>query len=214
MTADSADIPEKTRMEDVMEQLDELQETVDSPEEQKELNDVRIALERLPDSVSNRIEKYTTRDVAEGFVGSILISLPLLVEDGVYDIADHFIESTFVGLPVWLIGNVTFIVIMTWALLYWTDFRDVRESDPLIGFIPRRVVGVLLISLFSATLLMTLWGRVGGWEDPLVAFARISVIWAAASFGAVIGDILPGQSTGTELGAVSEELSEAIRSDD
>ncbi len=210
----SSNLPEETGMEDVLQQLDELEDTVDSAEEQKELNDVRIALERLPDTVSKRIEKYTTRDIAEGFVGSIIISLPLLVEDGVYDIGAHFVENTVMGVPVWLVGNITFIVVMTWALLYWADFRDVAEPNPFFGTIPRRLVGVLLISLFTSSLLMTLWGRVEGWEDPLVAFARISVIWTAAAFGAVIGDILPGQSSGTELREVSKEVNETLRSDD
>jgi len=210
----SDELPEKTEMKDVIQQLDELEETVDSAEEQRELNDVRVALERLPNTVSKQIEKYTTRDVAEGFVGSIIISLPLLVEDGVFDIGEHFIENTVLGIPVWLVGNVTFIVIMTWALLYWADFREVRNAKPFFGILPRRLVGVLFISLFTSSLLMTLWGRVGGWADPLEAFARISVIWAAAAFGAVLGDILPGQSKGTELRKVPEGVSESFRSDD
>jgi len=216
MSKQESKLPKETQMDDVMEQLDELEATVDSADEQKELNDVRIALERLPGSeyVSKRIDKYTTRDVAESFVGSILISLPLLVEDGVYDIGEHFLATTAAGIPLWLVGNVAFIFVMTWALLYWADFRDVKDPNPFFGLIPRRLVGVLLISLFTASLLMTLWGRVEGWEDPLLAFARISVIWAAAAFGAVLGDILPGQSSGTELNEVPEELAETIKSDD
>lgn len=216
MTSRGADIPETTDLGHVQEQLDELEDIVDSPDEKKELNDVRLAIERLPGSkfVSDHIEKYTTRDVAEGFVGSIIISLPLLVEDGVYDIADHFLASTVAGVPLWLLGNVSFIFVMTWALLFWADFRDVRESNPILGLVPRRLLGVLLISLFTSSLLMTLWGRVEGWQDPQLAFARISVIWTAAAFGAVIGDILPGPSTGTELRNVPREISNTFRSDD
>lgn len=209
-------IPAETELNDVFEQLEELEQTVDSPAELKEVHDVRIAIERLPggEFVEKQIEKYTTRDVAESFVGSIIISLPLLVEDGVFDIGDHFIENTVAGIPFWLLGNILFITIMSWALLYWADFRDVKQSKRFLGLVPYRVLGVLLISLITASLLMTLWGRVGGWEDPAVAFARISVIWTAAAFGAALGDILPGQSKGTAIRDVPEEISKGFRSDD
>ena len=209
-------LPAETEMDDVIEQLDELEQTVDSAEELRELNDVRLALERLPggEFVEKRIEKYTTRDVAESFVGSILVSLPLLVEDGVFDIADHFVGNTVAGIPFWLVGNVVFVTLVTWALLYWADFRVIAESDTLFGLIPYRVVGVLLISFSTAALLMSLWGRVGGWSDPLLAFARVSVVWTAAAFGAALGDILPGQSGGTEIKHVPEELSETFRSEE
>ena len=203
-------------IDEVLEQLDELEETVDTEAELEEVADVRQAIERLPGGafVGERIERYTTRDVAESFVGSILISLPLLVEDGVFDIADHFLAHTIAGVPVWLVANVAFVVALTWGLLYWADFRDVRNTRPVLGVVPRRLVGVLAISLFTATLTMTLWGRVDDWADPMVAFARISVIWAAAAFGAAIGDILPGESRGTDLGDIPGGVGDALRSDD
>lgn len=205
-------IPEETSIEDVLDELSDLKETVDTKEELKEVQDVQLAIERLPGGsfVRERIDRYTTRDVAEGFVGSIIISLPLLVEDGVYDIGDHFIAHTVAGIPYWLVGNIAFIILMTWGLLYWADFREVDAPNPFFGFVPRRLVAVLAISLCTATLTMTLWGRVQGWAEPDVAFARISVIWAAAAFGAALGDILPGQSKGTDLGDVQEGVVSGI----
>jgi len=44
-----------------------------------------------------------------------------------------------------------------------------------------------------------MWGRVGNWQEPVVAVARISVVWTVASFGASLGDILPGESSGTDI---------------
>lgn len=208
----SDDMPAETSIDHVLTQLEELEETVDTTEELKEVRDVQLAVERLPGGAyfSERITRYTTRDVAEGFVGSILISLPLLVEDGVYDIADHFIAATVAGIPYWLVGNVVFLTVITWGLIYWAGFRDVNAGTKLLGFVPRRLVAVLVISLFTATLTMTLWGRVEGWEDPAVAFARVSVVWTAAAFGAALGDILPGQSTGKELGEVPGDVSSGL----
>jgi uncharacterized membrane protein len=194
----------KVPIDEVFEELDDLKEVVDTPEEREEVDDVRRTLEKVPSRhfVGDRIEHYTVRDVAEGFIGSILFSLPLLVEDGVFDVADHLVSATVFGLPVWLLGNAAFILAMTWGLLYWTDFKDVKVRDPIGGFLPRRVLGVLLISLSTATVTMTMWGRVGGWSDPALAFARVTVIWTGAAFGAALSDILSGPSSGTTVGDI------------
>jgi len=205
MSSESADSQsERVSIDKVFEELDNLEEAVDTREERREVDDVRQTLEKIPSRhfVSEQIEHYTIRDVAEGFIGSALFSLPLLVEDGVFDVADHLVSVTVFGLPVWLLGNVGFILAMTWGLLYWTDFKDVRIRDPLGGFLPRRVLGVLLVSLFTATVTMTMWGRVGGWSDTALAFARITVIWTGAAFGAALSDILSGPSSGTTLGEI------------
>lgn len=205
MSSESVDRQSQSApIDDVFDKLDTLEETVDTPEERKKVDHVRQTLEEVPSRhfVSDQIEHYTVRDVAEGFIGSILFSLPLLVEDGVFDVANHLVSVTAFGLPVWLLGNVLFILAMTWVLLYWTDFKDVRVRDPLGGFLPRRVLGVLLISLLTATVTMTMWGRAGGWSDPTLAFARVTVIWTGAAFGAALSDILSGPSSGTTLGEI------------
>jgi len=199
-----AGTPEEAAFREVFEELEDLEGAVDSEAEREEVRDVRRALERVPGAqyVGGRIERYTTRDVAESFVGSILVSLPLLVEDGVFDIAEHFLANTLAGFPVWLAVNAAFVVVMTWGLLYWTEFRHVENTAPFLGIIPRRVVGVVGISFGTAALMMTMWGRAGWHAGPLVAVSRVSVVWTAAAFGAALGDILPGQSSGTELGDV------------
>ncbi len=48
-------------------------------------------MEWLPGSsfLGERIERDTARDVAESFVGGVPVSLPLLVENSMLDIADH-----------------------------------------------------------------------------------------------------------------------------
>ena len=77
------------------------------------------------------------------------------------------------------------------ALLYYTDIQRVEVADPLFGVVPRRLIGVLGISLATATVMMAMWGRldgVGSWE----ALCRISVIWTGMAIGASLGDILPG----------------------
>lgn len=186
-----------TDIEDVLDQLEELERTVDSGRERQEVRHTRRMLERLPGS--NQIRKYTGRDVAEGFVGGVLFALPLLVEDGVFAIAEWFVSVSVGPVPVFLVVNVAFITSLVSGLLYYTDIRSVQER-PLFGFVPRRLIGTLLISLTVAVGMMFLWGRLEvGDPTPMEALARITVIWAAAALGTVLGDILPGESDGEDL---------------
>ncbi|AGB39471.1 hypothetical protein [Natronococcus occultus] len=186
----------------LLEHLEELEELVDHPDEREQVRKAMRTAHRIPglDAVEQGIRKYTARDMAEAFVGSILLALPLLVEDGVFEIADHFVTTTVSGIPVFLIANVLFVGVLTTGLLYWTDIRDVDVTSPLFGVVPRRLVGVLAISFLTAAGLMVMWGRIYE-EDPttLEAFARITVIWAAGAFGAALGDILPGESEGHDV---------------
>lgn len=187
---------------DILSQLSELEETMDTPEQHQELRETKHLIERLPggDFLDDQIDKYTSRDVGEAFVGSIIFALPLLVEGGVFEIADHLVTVWVAGIPIYLVANVIFIITLTTGLIYAVDFRDVKIVNPIFGLVPRRLVGVLLISVLTATGLMILWGRLAA-EEPTsaAAVARITVVWAAASLGASLGDILPGESKGTDL---------------
>lgn len=190
--------PTDYSIDDVFTQLERLEETVTSEVERREVERTRRMLERVPGG--EHISKYTTRDMGEAFVGGILFALPLLVEDGVFEIAEWFTEVTIAQIPVFLVANVLFIFVLTAGLLYAVDFREITITNPLFGFIPRRLLGVLVISFVVAAMTMFMWGRLHE-EDPttLEQFARITVIWAAAALGAVLADILPGESKGTDI---------------
>lgn len=185
-------------IDDVLRHLEDLSETVDDEKERKEVRRAISMVETLP--FGGAIEKYTTRDIAQAFVGSIVFSMPFLVEDGVYEIARHLLDT-----PIFLAANAFFVVFVAAGLLYWSDIRDVRVHRPLFGVVPRRLLGVLVVSFFTATLTMTLWGRLDG-TTAAVAFARVSVVWTAASFGAAVGDILPGHSTGEDINDVVRDM--------
>jgi uncharacterized membrane protein len=199
--------PETVDIDTVLDRLDDLEAAVDSEAERREVRETKHLVDRLPNHLSdrqvfgNRVRKYTTRDMAEAFVGSIIIALPLLVEDGVYEIGDHLAETTVAGLPVFFIGNVVFIVAIVIGLLYYANLQQVETTDPLFGVVPRRLVGVLTISFITSAIMMTLWGRVEGWQDPWIAICRISVVWAGGAFGAALGDILPGESSDRDIGS-------------
>jgi len=199
--------PENPDIDDLLDKLDALEATVDDDAERRKVRQTIALVERMPGSeaFTKRITKYTTRDVAESFVGAVIFSLPLLVEDGVFEIAEWFVEFTLAGVPVFFFANTLFVLGMTFGLLYYADFRQIRVTDPILGFIPRRYVGVLLVSLFTAFFMLLLWGRLHS-EDPTTVeqVSRVTVIWAAAAFGAALGDILPGESQGTDMSELFE----------
>ena len=184
-------------LEDVLDQLDRLEKSVDAADERKEVRRTKRMLERVPGS--DQIRKLTSKDIAEGFVGGIIFALPLLVEDGVFEIAEWFAEVLVAGVPVFLVLNVTFIVALVGGLLYYTDIRNVQVRL-LFGFLPKRLAVTLVISFLVAAVSMFVWGRLHS-EDPttLELIGRITVIWAAAALGATLGDILPGESKGEDL---------------
>lgn len=198
----ATDLPSDPDIEDLLTKLETLETTVDADHERQKVRQTIALVERMPGSraFTRRVQKYTTRDMAESFVGAVLFSLPLLVEDGVFEIADYFVAVTVGGVPPFFIANAVFVIALTTGLLYYADFRDVQIHRPLFGVIPRRLVGVLAISFLTATLMMFMWGRLAE-EDPtnFEALGRITVIWAAAAFGAALGDILPGESEGTDI---------------
>lgn len=188
----------------VLAQLNELEEDVAGAREEQQLRQTKRMVKRLPGS--SRIGKYTSRDVAEGFVGGIVFSLPLLVEDGVFEIAEWFVEVSVGPVPVFLLVNMLFVVTLVAGLLYYTDIRDV-EMRLLFGLVPARLASTLLVSFVVAFGTMLMWGRLHE-EDPTVIeqFSRVTVIWAAAALGATLGDILPGESTGEDISATLEDI--------
>jgi uncharacterized membrane protein len=180
-------------VEELLEHLDALEETVDSTEGREAIRETRRAVRRLPGRgvFGRRISGYTGRDMAEAFVGSVIVGLPLLVEDGVYDIAEHFATTTVGPVPAFFLANVVFAISVVVGLLYCTDIQRVEVGDRLFGVVPKRLAGVLSISFLVAAVMMTMWGRVDP-AEPWIALCRISVIWTGMAIGASLGDILPG----------------------
>lgn len=189
----------------VLDQLDILESEVSDEHEREQVQQVRSMLEYVPGT--SVINKYTSRDMGEAFVGGLVFSLPLLVEDGVFDIADWFAAHTVASVPIYLVLNVLFVIIVTAGLLYAVDIREVQITEPILGFLPRRLVGVLGISFACAFGMMFLWGRLHE-GDPTTteALGRTTVIWASAAIGAVLADILPGESKGEDINLIIEDI--------
>mgnify|MGYP000061894038 CR=1 FL=1 len=182
-------------------QFDDLHAVLDDEGDRQALRRIEARATRAAadDGFGDHIDKYTSRDVAEAFVGSVFFAIPLLVEDGVYEVADFLLSLSVAGLPVAVLAHATFVVVTVAAILYWTGPQDVEVTRPIFGVVPRRLLGIAVVAFLTAAALMTMWGRLDGWQDPAVALARISTVWAVASFGGALGDILPGESSGADI---------------
>ncbi|WP_440766852.1 DUF2391 family protein [Natronorubrum sp. DTA7] len=176
-------------LDDLYEQLETLAETVDDPDERTEVRRTMRLADRLShNGVVNRvITQFTGKDKAEAFVGSVIIGLPMLVEDGVIDIG-AFLATT----PAFFAVNIALAVSLVVGILYVADFREVQIHNPYFGLVPRRPVWVLGIAFVTATAMMTLWGRVA-WNEPWVNLCQVSVVFTAMAIGGSLGDIIPGE---------------------
>lgn len=165
--------------EPTLEQLETLAETVADPAERREVRRTKTMVDRLPRNgpVRRVITTFSGKDKAEAFVGSVVIGMPLLVEDGVIEIG-AFLATT----PAFFVANVTLAVALVVGILYVADFREVRVTDPYFGVVPRRPVWVLGIASATETAMMTMWGRIT-WDDPWVTLCQVSVVFTAMAMG-------------------------------
>ncbi|QLK24800.1 TIGR02587 family membrane protein [Natrinema zhouii] len=181
---------EETTIDDVYEQLETLEETVDTSDERTEVHRTMRLVDRLSHNatVGKVITGFTRKDKAEAFVGSVVIGLPMLVEDGIMSIGAHLATH-----PALLLVNLAFTAALVVGILYVADFREVQINNPYFGLVPRRPVWVLLIAFATAAGLMTLWGRVT-WDEPWINLCQVSVVFTAMALGGSLGDILPGEA--------------------
>ena len=210
-SADPTYSPSDPDINDLLAKLDALSDTVDEGHEREKVRQTISLVERMPGSAAftTRITKYTSRDMAEAFVGAVLFSLPLLVEGGVFEIATWFAAVTPGGVPVFLLAHVGFVLVLTAGLLYFADFRQIEISHPILGLVPRRYAGILLVSLFTSVFMLSLWGRLhAGDPTGLERVSRVAVVWAAAAFGASLGDILPGESQGEDISEIDLDFTD------
>lgn len=185
--ADPDDPLAEPDIEDLLEELEELEETVDSRAERRQVREAMRVARRVRGGVFGRvIHGYDAADAAESLLGALLFGIPMAVEGGTNE-AGVFLAGT----PPLLAGTAVFAVLTVVGILYVTDIQDVRIYKPLLGVIPRRLVGVTAIAFVAAVVLLTAWGRVD-WADPLVALGTVVVAFVPMSIGAALGDILPG----------------------
>lgn len=173
-------------MDDVLDDLEELEEMVDSTAEREQVRETMRTARRASQSpVFGRFRgAFDLRDAGEALVGSFLFGIPMVVEGGTLEIGE-----SIAGSPVAMAATALFGLVVVLGVLYAARFEQV-ESDLLFGFVPVRLVSILVIAGGLSVGLMTLWGRVD-WGDPSVAAAQCLVAAVVMAVGASLGDILP-----------------------
>lgn len=180
---------EEPTVEDVLDQLESLEEAVDDPEERREVRETRALVSRLGHTrlFGSVITRFTRKDKAEAFVGSVVLGLPMLVEDGIMEIGAYLAAT-----PLAFLANLAFAVSLVVGILYVAGFQKVQITDPYLGIVPRRPVWVCGIAFVTAAGLLTLWGRID-WAEPWIDLCRTSVLFTVMAIGGSLGDILPGE---------------------
>ncbi len=171
---------------DAMEELEELEGIVDSPEEREQVREAMRTLRHARPQPFGRLrDSFDSRDAGEALVGSVLFGIPMVVEDGTFE-AGAYIATR----PLHIALTATLGLALVLGILRAVEF-DKIEADMLFGVIPIRLVGILTIAAVTATLLVTVWGRVD-WADPQVAASQVLVTAVVMAVGASLGDVLPG----------------------
>ena len=187
-SSEADDPPPDPEIEDLLDELEVLEETVDDPEEREQVRETMRVARRvsIPGPFGRVIRGFDRHDAAEAFVGSVVVGVPMLVEGGTLEVGTFLATHPF-ALVATLVGTVAVVV----GVLYVAEIQQVEIHRPLFGVVPRRLAGVLTISFATAVGLMTIWGRVD-WTTPWLAVCQISVAFSAMALGAALGDILPG----------------------
>lgn len=180
----AAGAPDAERIVELVEQLDELVDTEAERAQLRESVETELDVEFGP--FGRVISGFDRGDAAEAFLGSIVFGIPMFVESGTQEIGTYL-----AGAPLAVVATMLVTVAVVVGIVYVSDFQDVRVHDPILGLVPRRLVGVLGISFGTAVVMMTVWGRVD-WGAPAVALAQCTVAFVPMAIGAALSDLLPG----------------------
>jgi uncharacterized membrane protein len=180
---------ESADMGDLFDELEELEDLVgtDAAREQvRETMRVAMIASAAASPFGRVIRGYDRADLTEALLGSLLFGIPMAVEGGTQEVGTFLAPR-----PLFLAGTAAFAVALVVGIIYVADFQDVRIHRPIFGLIPRRLVGVIGVSLVMAAVLLTVWGRID-WGTPRLALANVVVAFVPMIIGAALGDLLPG----------------------
>lgn len=174
---------------ELFDELEALESKTDDPALLEHLDDLKELAGDVQEggTFGQVIYGFDRHDVAEAFLGSLFFGIPMAVESGTNE-AGAFIATHALNLVLSVIGTI----VLVYGILYVAQFQDVRVSNPILGFVPRRLVGVLGVAFATATIILTVWGRVDWTADAWLALSTVAVAAVPMSLGAALGDILPG----------------------
>lgn len=185
---DDDSVPDQTdpALQDAMDELAELADIVDSTEEREQVREAMDSLEAARPRPFGRLrDSFGLRDAGEALVGGFIFGIPMVVEQGTFEIGAYLATR-----PLALGLTAVLGLVLVLGILRAVEFEKVQD-DLVFGRIPVRLLGILFISVLLAITLLTVWGRVD-WGQPRVAGSQTLVTAIVMAIGASLGDILPG----------------------
>jgi uncharacterized membrane protein len=182
----TSDSPADPDMADVLDDLADLEEAVDSPEEREQVREAMRTARRAsrPRPIGRIRDSFGTRDLGEALVGSFVFGMPMIVEGGTNEVGEHIADSVAL-----ILATAAFGLLLVLGILWAAEFEKV-ESDFFLGVVPVRLVGILGVAGTTALVLMTMWGRVD-WAQPWTAGSQTLVTAIVMAVGASLGDVIP-----------------------
>jgi uncharacterized membrane protein len=175
-------------MGDLFDELEALEAVVDTEEERRRVRETREMVLRVQRRPFGRVlSGFDRADAAEALLGSLLFGIPMFVEGGTGEVGAFLATS-----PFFFLGTLAFALLTVVGILYVADIQDVRVRNPILGVIPRKLLGVVAVAAVTAAVMMTAWGRVDWAAEPWVATCDVAVAFFPMAIGSALGDILPG----------------------
>ncbi|PSQ11585.1 DUF2391 domain-containing protein [Halobacteriales archaeon QS_5_70_15] len=175
-------------MGDLFDELEALEAVADTPEERERVQETKRMMLRVQRGTLGRvISGFDRADAAESLLGSLLFGIPMFVGGGTGEVG-AFVATR----PLYFVGTLAFALGAVVGILYVAEFQDVRVRDPVLGIIPRKLLGVALVPALTAVVMTTAWGRVDWAAQPWVSVCDATVAFVPVAIGSALGDILPG----------------------
>lgn len=170
---------EDSDIEDLVEDLEDLEESVASANEQRVIHQAASQLRRVS---TRRI--FGVDDLAQQTVGGIILSAPFVVTEEVWILA-----AAMTGVQ-WAI-TVFIVIVIGYGTLYRADHDRDPDSEESIGGLPVRFVSLIAISYLSVTILTFVF------DAPSTFGATSATTVKAISIGAIFSVV--GAATADSL---------------
>jgi uncharacterized membrane protein len=129
--------------------------------------------------------KFEGKDVAQVFIGALLLSTPFMVTEEVWSLGKELSIASAVALVILsLIGLI--------VLIYYTRYQAVRITDGRIHKVEfmKRIFGSYFLTLAIVATLLTIIGKAPWFIDYMTALKRTILIGLPASLGGAAADLL------------------------
>jgi uncharacterized membrane protein len=155
----------------------------------KRFNLIRTFMTRSGEIVTRTVSPlmvhFERKDIAQVFIGSLLLSTPFMVTEEVWKLGEELSIPSAIALV--FLSLMSLIV-----LVYYTRYQTVRTADgkiPKTEFV-KRIFGSYILTLSIVAILLTIIGKAPWSTDYLTALKRTILIGLPASLGGSVADLL------------------------